>query len=115
LLKKLKNLKKMMEQAKLGGGIEAIEAQHKKGKLTARERLEKLLDPNTFIELNQFVTHHCVEFDMDKKKVFGDGVITGFGTIDGRPVAVFAQDFTFMGGSLGEMHAKKYVKLWIWL
>jgi acetyl-CoA carboxylase carboxyltransferase component len=111
LLKKIEELKKMMEQAKLGGGIEAIEAQHKKGKLTARERLEKLLDPNTFIELNQFVTHHCVEFDMDKKKVFGDGVITGFGTIDGRPVAVFAQDFTFMGGSLGEMHAKKICEI----
>ncbi|MBS7658590.1 MAG: acyl-CoA carboxylase subunit beta [Candidatus Bathyarchaeia archaeon] len=107
MLKKIEELKKAVEQAKLGGGIEAIEAQHKKGKLTARERLEKLLDHDTFIELNQFVTHHCVEFDMDKKKVFGDGVITGFGTIDGRPVAVFAQDFTFMGGSLGEMHAKK--------
>ncbi len=111
MLKKIEELKKAIEQAKLGGGIEAIDAQHKKGKLTARERLEKLLDPNTFIELNQFVTHHCIEFDMDKKKVFGDGVITGFGTIDGRPVAVFAQDFTFMGGSLGEMHAKKICEI----
>ncbi|MBS7655191.1 methylmalonyl-CoA carboxyltransferase [Candidatus Bathyarchaeota archaeon] len=107
MLKKIEELRKLIEQAKLGGGVEAIEAQHKKGKLTARERLEKLLDSSTFIEMNQFVTHHCVEFDMDKKKAFGDGVVTGFGMVNDRPVAVFAQDFTFIGGSLGEMHAKK--------
>jgi acetyl-CoA carboxylase carboxyltransferase component len=111
LLKKIEELKKVMEQAKLGGGIEAIETQHKKGKLTARERLGKLLDSGTFVELNQLVTHHCVEFDMDKKKAFGDGVVTGFGMIDGRPAAVFAQDFTFIGGSLGEMHAKKICEI----
>ncbi|MEM2842668.1 MAG: carboxyl transferase domain-containing protein [Candidatus Bathyarchaeia archaeon] len=107
MLKKIEELRKLIEQAKLGGGVEAIEAQHKKGKLTAHERLEKLLDSSTFIEMNQFVTHHCVEFDMDKKKAFGDGVVTGFGMVNDRPVAVFAQDFTFIGGSLGEMHAKK--------
>ena len=100
----------MREKAKLGGGPEAIEKQHKKGKLTARERIDLLVDPGTFVEIDMFVTHRATEFGMDKKKALGDGVVTGFAKVNGRKVFVIAQDFTFMGGSLGEMHAAKIVK-----
>ena len=108
---KIQELREMVEKAKLGGGMEKIEKQHKRGKLTARERIEKLLDPNSFVELDPFVAHRCTEFDMDKRRGPGDGVVTGYGTIDGRLVYLFAQDFTFLGGSLGEMHAKKICKV----
>ncbi len=91
----------------LGGGPQAIEKQHQAGKLTARERLEVLLDPGSFVELDAFVLHRATDFEMDKRKAPGDGVVAGFGKIDGRPVCVYAQDFTVMGGSIGETHAQK--------
>ncbi len=108
---KTKSLRKLTEQAKLGGGQKRIEEQHAKGKLTARERVELLLDQGSFNELDQFVVHQCAEFGMADKKIPGDGVVTGYGTIDGRLVYVFSQDFTVFGGSLGEMFAKKVCKL----
>lgn len=95
----------------LGGGPERIEKQHKAGKLTARERLERLIDPGTFIDLGRFVTHRATGFGMEKRKAYGDGVITGLGEVRGRKVAVYFQDFTFMGGSVGEMHASKIARL----
>ncbi|HVG93260.1 MAG TPA: acyl-CoA carboxylase subunit beta [Planctomycetota bacterium] len=97
--------------AELGGGAEAIRKQHEKGKLTARERLDLLLDPGTFDEIDAFKTHRCREFGMDKKIVPGDGVVAGMGRVDGRPVAVFAQDFTVFGGSLSGANAEKICKL----
>ncbi len=108
---KIKQLRALREKAKLGGGKKRIEAQHKKGKLTARERIELLLDPESFMELDQFVVHQCTEFGMAERKIPGDGVVTGYGTIDGRLVYVFSQDFTVFGGALGEMFAKKVCKL----
>jgi acetyl-CoA carboxylase carboxyltransferase component len=108
---KIKRLKELSEQAKLGGGRKRIEDQHAKGKLTARERIELLLDEGSFNELDQFVVHQCAEFGMGDKKIAGDGVVTGYGTIDGRLVYVFSQDFTVFGGSLGEMFARKVCKL----
>ncbi|RLE68360.1 MAG: methylmalonyl-CoA carboxyltransferase, partial [Thermoprotei archaeon] len=100
----------MRKKALLGGGLDRIEKQHKAGKLTARERLEKLLDPDSFIETGMFVLHRAKEFGMEERKAFGDGVVTGYGKIDGRPVMIYAQDFTFMGGSVGEMHASKIAR-----
>ncbi|MEN6412957.1 MAG: carboxyl transferase domain-containing protein, partial [Veillonellales bacterium] len=94
-----------------GGGPKRIEKQHAKGKMTARERIEKLLDPGTFVELDQFVTHRCTNFGMEKVEAPAEGVITGWGTVDGRLVYVFSQDFTVVGGSLGEMHAAKICKV----
>jgi propionyl-CoA carboxylase beta chain len=108
---KIQKMRQLRQQSKLGGGKERIEAQHKKGKLTARERLYLLLDPNSFVEFDPFVVHRCTDFGMDKRKLLGDGVVTGYGTIDGRPVFVFSQDFTVFGGSLGEMFAKKVCKI----
>lgn len=108
---KLDELKKKNEIAEIGGGKEKIEEQHKRGKLTARERLEILLDEDTFIEVDKFVVHQCIDFGMEKQKFYGDGVVTGFGKIHGRDVAVFSQDFTVFGGSLSEMHAKKICKI----
>jgi len=108
---KIKHLRKLREEAKLGGGQKRIEEQHAKGKLTARERIEHLLDAGSFNELDQFVVHQCTEFGIGDKKIPGDGVVTGYGTIDGRLVYVFSQDFTVFGGSLGEMFAKKVCKL----
>ena len=108
---KNKRLRTLREEAKLGGGKKRIEAQHKKGKFTARERIELLLDPESFMELDQFVVHQCTELGMTKRKIPGDGVVTGYGTIDGRLVYVFSQDFTVFGGSLGEMFARKVCKL----
>lgn len=104
-------LRQLKEQAKLGGGPERIEKQHAKGKLTARERLDLLLDENSFHELDTFVTHDIHDFGMQKKKFLGDGVVTGYGTIDGRLVYVFSQDFTVLGGSLGLAHAQKICKI----
>jgi len=104
-------LQKRNEEALLGGGKDRIEAQHQLGKLTARERIELLLDPGTFVELDRFVTHRIADFGMEKKKILGDGVITGYGHINGRLAYVFAQDFTSFGGSLGEAYAKKICKI----
>ncbi len=109
--KKLEELRIKNRLAEEGGGKDKIEQQHKKGKLTARERLEILLDPDSFVEVDKFVVHQCNDFGMDKQKIYGDGVVTGFGKINGRDVAVFSQDFTVFGGSLSEMHAKKICKI----
>lgn len=108
---KIQRLRELKAQAMLGGGPERVEAQHKKGRLTARERLELLLDKGSFREIDMFVTHRTNNFGLDKHRYLGDGVVTGWGTIDGRLVYVFAQDFTVLGGSLGEAHARKIVKI----
>jgi propionyl-CoA carboxylase beta chain len=107
----LEILKKKQTESEKGGGEARIEAQHKAGKLTARERLDFLLDPGSFVELDRFVTHRCSDFGMEDKKILGDGVVTGYGHIDGRLVYVFAQDFTSFGGSLGEAFARKVCKI----
>lgn len=103
----LKELRRLKEKVREGGGLEKIKQQKMKGKLTVWERLDKLLDENSFVELQPFVIHRSTYFGMDKVKYLGDGVVIGYGKINGRLVYVFAQDFTVMGGSLGEMHAKK--------
>jgi methylmalonyl-CoA decarboxylase subunit alpha len=108
---KVKNLIDLRAQAKLGGGAKRIASQHAKGKFTARERLEMLLDEGSFEELDMFVTHRCNNFGLENEKYLGDGVITGHGTIDGRTVYVFAQDFTVFGGSLSETMALKICKV----
>jgi propionyl-CoA carboxylase beta chain len=97
--------------ARLGGGEKRIEAQHGRGKLTARERLDLLLDPDSFEEIDMFVEHDCQEFGMQDNKVPGDGVVTGWGTVNGRPIYVFAKDFTVFGGSLSRAHSKKINKV----
>ena len=107
----LEELEERRAKAKAGGGQRRIDTQHKRGKLTARERIELLLDENSFEEFDMFVEHRCVDFGMEKTKIPGDGVITGWGTINGRVVFVFAKDFTVFGGSLSEMHAKKIIKV----
>lgn len=99
------------EKAAEGGGAKSIAKQRGKGKMTARERIEAVLDPGSFVEIDEFVEHRCVNFGLDKKVFLGDGVVTGYGTVDGRTVYVFSQDFTVMGGSLGEMHAQKICKV----
>ncbi len=108
---KIEELNKLREQALLGGGQRRIDAQHKKGKLTARERIEKMLDPGTFEEFDMFVTHRCEDFDLGKEQYLSDGVVTGYGKIDGKLVYVFSQDFTVFGGSLSEMYATKICKV----
>jgi propionyl-CoA carboxylase beta chain len=108
---KIEQLRQMREKARLGGGQARIDAEHAKGKLTARERIDALLDKGSFRELDMFVEHRTTDFDMDKKKILSDSVVTGWGTIDGRPVYVFSQDFTVIGGSLGEVHAEKVCKI----
>ena len=109
--KKIEELKKKKEEAKLGGGEKKIQKQHEKGKLTARERIDLLLDKGTFVELDMFALHHCTDFGMEKKKVLGDGVVTGYGKVNGRLVYVFSQDFTVFGGSLGWKFAEKICKV----
>ncbi|HPD53524.1 MAG TPA: acyl-CoA carboxylase subunit beta [Bacteroidia bacterium] len=109
--KKFELLEKKIAEAKQGGGEARIAAQHKKGKLTARERLHFLLDEGSFEEIGMLVTHRATDFGIDKEKYLGDGVVTGFGTINGRLVYVFAQDFTVFGGSLSETHAKKICRI----
>lgn len=104
-------LESMRAEALKGGGEARMEAQHGKGKLTARERLQLLLDPGTFQELGQLVTHRSTNFGLDKQKFFGDGVVTGYGKVNGRLVYVFSQDFTVLGGSLAEAHAQKICKI----
>lgn len=98
-------------EAEAGGGPERIARQHAAGKLTARERIDLLLDPGSFVEIDKFVTHRCTDFGMEKKKILGDGVVTGYGLIDGRQVFVFAQDFTVFGGSLSGAYAQKICKI----
>ncbi len=107
----IEELERRRGEARLGGGQARIDAQHKRGKLTARERIELLMDENSFEEFDTFVEHRCTEFGMEKNKTPGDGVVTGWGTVNGRTVFVFAKDFTVLGGSLSETHAKKITKI----
>src|SRR6056297_1509983 len=107
----LEQLEQRRDEARLGGGQKRIDAQHAKGKLTARERIELLVDEGSFEEYDMFVTHRCVDFGMAKSKPRGDGVVTGWGTINGRMVYVFSQDFTVLGGSVSETHAAKICKI----
>lgn len=111
LEEKLNHLEKMRAEARLGGGQARLDAQHKKGKLTARERVELLVDPNSFEEFDMFVTHRSTDFGLSEQKILGDGVITGCGKIHGRLVFVFSQDFTVFGGSLSETHSEKICKI----
>lgn len=104
-------LEQRRENARLGGGQKRIDAQHQRGKLTARERIDLLLDENSFEELDMYVEHRCTDFGMEKNKIPGDGVVTGWGTVNGRVIYVFAKDFTVFGGSLSEEHAKKITKI----
>jgi len=108
---KNEKLEEKLKESKLGGGQNRIDAQHKKGKLTARERLELLIDSNSFEEIGGFVTHRSTNFGLEKTKFLGDGVITGYGTVNGRLVYVYSQDFTVLGGSLAEAHAEKICKI----
>src|SRR6202140_3164457 len=107
LEKKIATLEALREQAREGGGRERAERQHREGKLTAHERIDLLLDPGSFFELDPFVVHRCRDFGMEKTRIPGDGVVCGAGAVDGRPVYVFAQDFTVFGGSLSEANAAK--------
>ncbi|GMU02851.1 hypothetical protein KH5H1_69710 [Corallococcus caeni] len=104
-------LQQMEQQAEQGGGADRIAKQHEAGKLTARERIDLLLDPGSFSELDKFVTHRSHDFGMGDKKILGDGVVTGYGTVEGRQVFVFAQDFTVFGGSLSGAYAQKICKI----
>jgi acetyl-CoA/propionyl-CoA carboxylase carboxyl transferase subunit len=108
---RIDELAEMREQARQGGGEERIEKQHEKGKLTARERIDYFLDDDSFTEFDQFRTHRCHNFDMDEREFKGDGVVTGYGEVNGRTVFVFAHDFTVFGGSLGEVFAEKVTKV----
>lgn len=108
---KLEKLAAKRQEVLLGGGEKKIEKQHQSGKMTARERIDALLDEGSFVELDQFVTHRGTQFGMDKAVAPGEGVVTGYGTVDGRLVYVYSQDFTVLGGSLGEMHAAKICKV----
>jgi propionyl-CoA carboxylase beta chain len=108
---KIQDLLKMKEVAKLGGGEEKIKAQHNKGKLSARERIELFVDEGTFEEIDMFVNHRAHDFGLDKMKIPGDGVVTGYAKINGRPAALFSQDFTVFGGSLSETNAEKIIKI----
>ena len=106
-----KDLEKKRADSLLGGGQKRIDAQHKKGKLTARERVDLLLDEGSFVEYGAFMEHRCTDFNMDKEKYLGDSVVTGRGKINGRTVFVFSQDFTVFGGSLSSVHAQKICKI----
>ena len=108
---KLDHLEELRRQAELGGGERRLKAQHERGKLSARERLDLLLDEDSFVELDRFVTHRATDFGLEHEKYLGDGVVTGYGSINGRLVFVFSQDFTVFGGSLSEAHAEKIVKI----
>ncbi|NLD45059.1 MAG: methylmalonyl-CoA carboxyltransferase, partial [Chloroflexi bacterium] len=107
----IRRLRVMQDKAKQGGGQAAIDRQHSKGKKTARERIALLLDENTFQEIGRLATHHATDLGMADKDLPGDGVVTGYGTIAGRLVYVFAQDFTVLGGTLGRAHADKIRKM----
>src|SRR5438552_18330032 len=108
---KLDLLKHRIEESEQGGGAPRVKAQHDKGKLSARERLDLLLDEGSFVELDRFVVHRSTDFGLEDQKYFGDGVVTGYGRIDGRLVYVFSQDFTIFGGSLSEAFAEKICKV----
>ncbi|MGE5313732.1 MAG: acyl-CoA carboxylase subunit beta [Acidobacteriota bacterium] len=108
---RIQKLQEMKDRAKLGGGKKRIQVQHERGKFTARERIAKLLDKGSFEEFDALVTHQCTDFEMEKNRPFTDGVITGYGTIHGRLVFLFAQDFTIFGGSLSMAHAEKIIKI----
>jgi propionyl-CoA carboxylase beta chain len=108
---KIETLREKLETGKSGGGAKRIEAQHKKGKLTARERIEILMDPGSFEEIGALVTHRTKDFGMESQQFYGDGVVTGYGTVNGRLTYVFSQDFTVFGGSLSETHAEKICKV----
>ena len=108
---KISELERRNNEAALGGGQKRIDAQHAKGKLTARERIEYLLDEDSFEEIDKFVLHRCQDFGMEKKKIPGDGVVTGYGTINGRSVFIFSQDFTVFGGSLSGPFGEKVCKI----
>ena len=108
---RFEELQNKRAQAKLAGGEERIKKQHDAGKYTARERIDRLLDPGSFVEIDEFVVHRCSDFGMEKNLVLGDGVITGYGTIDGRKVFIFSQDFTVFGGSLSEKYGEKICKV----
>ncbi|MBW7887800.1 MAG: acyl-CoA carboxylase subunit beta [Bacteroidetes bacterium] len=110
-MNKLQTLRQKKEEAQLGGGKDKIEAQHKKGKLSARERIERLIDNGTFEEIGMLVTHRSNDFGLENQKIPGDGVVTGFGKINGRDVVIFSQDFSVLGGSLSEAHAEKICKI----
>src|SRR5262249_38494965 len=107
----LDKLDERRESARGGGGARRIETQHQRGKMTGRERIELLMDKNSFEEFDMFVEHRSSDFGMDKSKIAGDGVVTGWGTVNGRSVFVFAKDFTVFGGSLSETHAQKIIKI----
>src|SRR6188472_4032698 len=108
---KLDLLERRRAESEQGGGAERVKAQHDKGKLSARERLDVLLDEGSFVEFDRFVVHRSTDFGLDQEKYYGDGVVTGYGRIDGRLVYVFSQDFTVFGGSLSESFAEKIVKV----
>ena len=108
---RLEELARREALAEAGGGAERVAKQHQSGKLTARERVDLLLDPGSFVELDKFVTHRCTDFGMQDQKFLGDGVITGYGTIGGRKVYLYSQDFTVFGGSLSGAHASKICKV----
>src|SRR4051812_34087327 len=107
IYEKINELYDKRREVELGGGDERIEKQHEKGKLTARERIDILVDKGTFVELSPFIEHRTNDFGLDEQKGPGDGVVTGYGKVNGRPIYLFSQDFTVFGGALGEMHAKK--------
>jgi propionyl-CoA carboxylase beta chain len=107
----IRQLDEKRARARLGGGEKRIASQHAKGKLSARERIELLLDEGSFEEWDMFVEHRCTDFGMGDQKIPGDGVVTGHGTVNGRLVFVFSQDFTVFGGSLSESHARKITKI----
>src|SRR5258706_7778468 len=111
LQQKFAELERKNQEALLGGGEKRIEQQHAKGKLTARERIQLLIDEGTFEEIGKFVMHRTKDFGLDKEYYLGDGVVTGYGTINGRLVYVYAQDFTVFGGALSETHAEKICRI----
>jgi propionyl-CoA carboxylase beta chain len=106
-----RELARRLAAARAGGGEQRIARQHEEGKLAARERVELLLDPGSFVEIDGLVAHRCVDFGMEKQRIPGDGVVCGYGTVDGRLIYLFAQDFTVFGGSLSETNAKKICKV----
>jgi propionyl-CoA carboxylase beta chain len=108
---KIEDLRLRVEEAVAGGSARAVEKQHAKGKLTARERIDLLVDADSFTEIDEFARHRSTQFGMEKNRPYGDGVVIGTATVDGRPIALYSQDFTVMGGSLGEVHAEKIVKI----
>src|SRR2546430_4970206 len=107
---KIDHLHELREQARLGGGEKRIEAQHAKGKLTARERIDLLIDPGTFVEIGQFVTHRSSSFGLENERYYGDGVVTGYGRIGGRLVFVFLQDFPVFGGAMSRNNGQQNFK-----